>query len=43
MNGNDIEHWSEIHFGILALLRTILGFLNVGLGIIVVSKLFDWI
>jgi len=43
MNGKDIDKWSEIHVGSLALTRTIVGFVNVILSVIVVAKLFGWI
>lgn len=41
MTGNDIDIWSEKHVGSLALVRTILGFVNVVLALIVIAKLFD--
>jgi hypothetical protein len=40
MTGNNIDMWSEKHVGSLALVRTILGFVNVMLGLIVIAKLF---
>ena len=40
MNGTDVDKWSERHVGSLALTRTILGFLNLLLGVVVVFKLF---
>lgn len=43
MNGKDIDKWSEMHVGSLALTRTIVGFVNVILSVIVVAKLFGWI
>ena len=43
MTGNDIDMWSEKHVGSLALVRTILGFVNVMLGLIVIAKIFGWI
>ena len=43
MNGKDIDTWSEMHVGSLALTRTIVGFVNVILSIVVVAKLFGWI
>tara|TARA_Y100001951_G_scaffold83559_1_gene72520 strand:+ start:906 stop:1037 length:132 start_codon:yes stop_codon:yes gene_type:complete len=43
MNGEEVDKWSEKHVGSLALTRTILGFLNLLLGVIVVAKLFRWI
>ena len=43
MNSNDIDKWSEKHVGSLALTRTIVGFLNVALSLVVVAKLFGWI
>ena len=42
LNG-DIDKWSEKHVGSLALTRTIVGFLNIALSVIVVAKLFGWI
>ena len=41
LNGDEIDKWSEKHVGSLALTRTIVGFINVALGVIVVFKLFD--
>ena len=41
MTGNDIDMWSEKHVGSLALVRTILGFVNVLLGLVVIAKLFE--
>ncbi len=43
MNGEEIDMWCDKHGGSLALTRTILGFVNVLLSIIVVGKLFGWI
>ena len=43
MNGEEIDKWSEKYVGSLALTRTIVGFLNVALSVIVVAKLFGWI
>tara|TARA_R110000824_G_scaffold35901_3_gene111972 strand:- start:2756 stop:2911 length:156 start_codon:yes stop_codon:yes gene_type:complete len=40
LNG-DVDIWSEKHVGSLALTRTILGFLNLLLGVVVVFKLFE--
>ena len=40
MNGKEIDKWSEKHVGSLALTRTILGFLNLLLGMVVIFKLF---
>jgi hypothetical protein len=40
MNGEEIDMWSEKHVGSLALVRTVLGFVNVLLGLIVIAKLF---
>ena len=42
MNGNDVEHWSEKHFGTLALARTIVGFVNLMVGVIIMIKIFGW-
>jgi len=41
MNGEKIDKWSEKHVGSLALVRTILGFVNVLLALVVIAKLFD--
>ena len=43
VNGESIDKWSEKHVGSLALTRTVVGFLNVALSVIVVAKLFGWI
>jgi len=40
MNGEEVDKWSEKHVGSLALTRTVLGFLNLLLGMIVIFKLF---
>ena len=41
MDGEEIDKWSEQHVGSLALTRTIVGFINVALSVIVVFKLFE--
>ena len=41
MNGEEIDIWSEKHVGSLALVRTILGFVNVLLALVVIAKLFE--
>jgi len=41
MNGKEIDMWSEKHVGSLALVRTVLGFVNVMLALVVIAKLFD--
>ena len=41
MNGEEIDIWSEKHVGSLALVRTILGFVNVLLALLVIAKLFE--
>ena len=43
MNVEEIDKLSEKHVGSLALTRTIVGFLNVALSLIVVAKLLGWI
>ena len=40
MNGEDLDKWSEKHVGSLALTRTILGFINVCLSVVVLLVLF---
>tara|TARA_R110000824_G_scaffold283693_2_gene472044 strand:- start:5779 stop:5910 length:132 start_codon:yes stop_codon:yes gene_type:complete len=40
MNGDELDKWSERHVGSLALTRTVVGFLNLLLGAIVIFKLF---
>ena len=40
MNGEELDKWSERHVGSLALTRTIVGFMNQLLGVIVIFKLF---
>ena len=40
MNGEELDKWSERHVGSLALTRTIVGFMNLLLGVIVIFKLF---
>jgi len=40
MNGDEVDKWSEKHVGSLALTRTVLGFLNLLLAVVVVFKLF---
>ena len=41
MNGEQIDKWSEKHVGSLALVRTVLGFINVVLALVVIAKLFE--
>jgi hypothetical protein len=41
MNGEEIDRWSERHVGSLALVRTILGLVNVILALVVIAKLFE--
>ena len=41
MDSEEIDKWSEQHVGSLALTRTIVGFINVALSVIVVFKLFE--
>jgi len=43
MNGEEVDKWSEKHVGSLALTRTILGFLNLLLAVVVIFKLFGMI
>ena len=40
LNG-EVDKWSERHVGSLALTRTVLGFLNLLLAVVVVLKLFE--
>ena len=40
---DDIEHWSQSHFGELALYRTIAATVNTVLSVLVLAKLFGWI
>ena len=40
MNGEQVDKWSEQHVGSLALTWTIIGFLNLLLGVVMVFKLF---
>ena len=40
VNGKQIDIWSERHVGSLALTRTIVGFLNLLLGAVVILKIF---
>ena len=40
MNEKEIDIWSERHVGSLALTRTIVGFLNLLLGAVVLLKIF---
>ena len=41
MTTEELDKWSEKHVGSLALTRTIVGFVNVALTIIVVFKVFE--
>ena len=41
MNGDELDKWSERHVGSLALTRTIVGFMNLLLGAIVILKIFE--
>ena len=43
MNGDDVEHWSETHFGTLALVRTIVGLVNLIVACIIMGELFGWL
>jgi hypothetical protein len=43
MNGEDVEHWSEKHFGTLALLRTLFGLVNIVIGLIIMAEIFEWL
>jgi hypothetical protein len=40
VNGEDIEAWSVEHIARLAFTRTIVGFINVALGLLIVVKVF---
>ena len=40
---DDIEHWSQIHFGELALYRTIAATVNTILSVMVLVILLGWI
>ncbi len=42
MNGDGVEHWSEKHFGTLALARTLVGIINLMIGVIIMAKIFRW-
>ena len=39
----ELEKWSEKHFGELAFWRTIVGFANLLVGVIIMTKIFGWI
>ena len=41
LNGKELDKWSERHVGSLALTRTVVGFLNLLLGAIVILKIFE--
>jgi hypothetical protein len=41
LNGTELDKWSERHVGSLALTRTVVGFLNLLLGAIVILKIFE--
>ncbi len=41
MTTEEVEMWSEHYFGILALLRTIMGLVNVGLAGMVCLRVFE--
>tara|TARA_B100000287_G_C20435102_1_gene703183 strand:+ start:701 stop:832 length:132 start_codon:yes stop_codon:yes gene_type:complete len=43
MNGEDVEDWSEKHFGSLALVRTVVGFINLIVACIIMGELFGWL
>jgi hypothetical protein len=42
MNGEGIDRWSDKHIGSLGLVRTLIGFLNLLIGLVIVAKLFGW-
>jgi hypothetical protein len=43
MNGDEVEHWSEKHFGTLALVRTVVGFINLLVAAIIMIEIFGWL
>ncbi len=43
MNGDDIDDWSDKHIGSLGLMRTVIGFVNLIIGLVIMSKLFGWL
>ena len=40
---DDVERWSQRHFGELALYRTIAATVNTALSVLVLAKLFGWL
>lgn len=43
MNGDDIDRWSDKHIGSLGLVRTLIGFINLLIGVVIMLKLFGWL
>ena len=43
MNGDGIDDWSDKHIGSLGLMRTVIGFVNLLIGLVIMSKLFGWL
>jgi len=43
MSTDEVEKWSETHFGLLALARTLIGLVNVGLASLICLRVFGWL
>jgi hypothetical protein len=43
MNARQIDEWSDDHIGSLGLVRTIVGFLNLIVGVVIMAKVFGWL
>jgi hypothetical protein len=43
MNASGIDRWSDDHIGSLGLVRTVVGFLNLIVGVIIVVRVFGWL
>ena len=43
MNARGIDRWSDDHIGSLGLVRTVVGFLNLIVAVIIMVKVFGWV
>jgi len=43
MNARGIDRWSDDHIGSLGLVRTVVGFINLIVGVVIMVKVFGWV
>ena len=43
MNGSDVEGWSNGHVGRLQLTRTVVGFVNLLVAVLILGKVMGWL